>query len=561
LFVAGLAESAFPAGEPQSPLLGRHDHGRLTAAGLPLAPWGAHGQDEMLLFYETVTRATRRLALSYPAVDARAQPLVPSPYLDEVRRLFGEKLADQGEVDLRPAALQGAAAGPSDLRLQAMVRALDRSPTLLASLRGLGRPSAAAASPRTGRSGRAAPAPGQRALPFALAAEERDDPAAGWAPRLLANLLAGLRMLGERENRERFGRYEGLLSAPAALEALRTSFSGAYCFSPTALEQYRACPFKFFLSKVLEVESPADLELQEDYGLRGNLAHAVLADVHRRINDLAGRPTSPCALDPGQFEELFEQSLAKVLDRHANAPPLERAWREIDADLIRRWGREYLAQHEQYEAAYRSRGALRPALFELGFGPSRHQEGADDASEARPLELRRGDEVVRIAGRIDRVDVLEDGAQTLFAVVDYKSGGSKRVLNEMKHEVALQLQIYALAVEQLFFPDRAATPAQAAYWFVKETGCQAKGTLRFAPPVGDDAPPDKKGPASVDWNELREQAIDRVFARVGGVCQGQFPIVSVDDKCTGLCDYRTVCRVNHVRALEKQWQFPELPPN
>jgi ATP-dependent helicase/DNAse subunit B len=370
-------------------------------------------------------------------------------------------------------------------------------------------------------------------------------------------------MLGERQAREQFGRHEGLLTSPAALTALGKAFSDSYCWSPSALEHYRSCPFKFFLAHVLEVDSPADLELQEDFGLRGNLLHDVLADVHRRINDQAGRPTSPCALTKAQFDVLFEQSLLEVWQGRPAASPLEEAWRRIDADLVRRWGGEYLEQHRKYDEGHGPRvAAPRPERFELSFGPSRHQEGVDRTSVAQPLELRRGDGVVRIAGRIDRVDVLDDGAQTLFAVVDYKSGGSKRVLSQMKDEVALQLELYALAVEQLFFPDRAATPAQAAYWFVKETGCQPKATLRFdgANRDDEDQPGGSKAPATIDWNELRQQTIDQVFARVQGVRQGQFPIVSVDDKCTGWCEYRTVCRVNHVRSLEKSWQFPELPP-
>ena len=42
----------------------------------------------MLLFYEAMTRAGQRLYLSYPALDAAAQPLLPSPFLGEVEEAF-----------------------------------------------------------------------------------------------------------------------------------------------------------------------------------------------------------------------------------------------------------------------------------------------------------------------------------------------------------------------------------------------------------------------------------------------------------------------------------------
>ena len=57
----------------------------------------------MLLFYEAVTRATRRLWLSYPALDAAAQQLSPSPYLQEVERACGPgRIARCEQTDLSP---------------------------------------------------------------------------------------------------------------------------------------------------------------------------------------------------------------------------------------------------------------------------------------------------------------------------------------------------------------------------------------------------------------------------------------------------------------------------
>src|SRR5439155_23187904 len=44
--------------------------------------------EEMLLFYQVVTRARRRLVLSYPAVDEKGQALLPSSFLQAVRECF-----------------------------------------------------------------------------------------------------------------------------------------------------------------------------------------------------------------------------------------------------------------------------------------------------------------------------------------------------------------------------------------------------------------------------------------------------------------------------------------
>ena len=68
----------------------------------------ARNREEMLLFYETLTRATRRLYLSYPAMDESAQPLLPSPYLGEVEQACGPGSIRRTELsDLRPIPTDG----------------------------------------------------------------------------------------------------------------------------------------------------------------------------------------------------------------------------------------------------------------------------------------------------------------------------------------------------------------------------------------------------------------------------------------------------------------------
>ena len=89
LFLAGLSEKSFPAPDRDDRLYSAGDWRRLIEAGLPLADRADRQQDEMLLFYEAVTSATRRLYLSYPAVGESGEPLAPSPYLKEVSRRWG----------------------------------------------------------------------------------------------------------------------------------------------------------------------------------------------------------------------------------------------------------------------------------------------------------------------------------------------------------------------------------------------------------------------------------------------------------------------------------------
>jgi ATP-dependent helicase/nuclease subunit B len=80
LFLAGLTERSFP--QPDHDGLYTETEARtLISAGVPLVDRVERNQEELLLFYEIVTRPTKRLILSYPALDEKAQPHSPSSYL------------------------------------------------------------------------------------------------------------------------------------------------------------------------------------------------------------------------------------------------------------------------------------------------------------------------------------------------------------------------------------------------------------------------------------------------------------------------------------------------
>ena len=65
-------------------------------------------------------------------------------------------------------------------------------------------------------------------------------------------------------------------------------------------------------------------------------------------------------------------------------------------------------------------------MFEISFGrPLREGEGPP--STAEPFELVSHGEVVRLAGRIDRIDLGEVSGQAVFNILDYKTGSERAI--------------------------------------------------------------------------------------------------------------------------------------
>jgi len=502
LFLAGLSEKGFPTPDRDDRLYSEAESRRLIDEGLPLVARSERNREEMLLFYEAICRATRRLYLSYPAMDEAAQPLSPSPFLTEVEQACGSGRIRRTDLpDLSPVPDDDKPLCLGTFRTRAMATALAGNVSLLAGLL-------------------------------------RHDPPTA------ENLLAGLKITQLRQGRQDFSAAEGILSGDAAQRELGFAFNLERTFSATELEQYAACPYRFFLERVLKLEPIEDLELAVDFLERGRLAHAVLAVFHRRVNEALGRPGSPLELDTEVFDRLMEQTIAEQLGEQP-ANPVSAALREVDRRLLLRWIAGYRDQHERYDAMWQECDSpLTPEFFEVSFGRAARQEAPP--STERPLEFSAGGQIIRFAGRIDRIDTGKLAGQTVFNVLDYKTGGVQRVtVDSVAKGLTLQLPLYALAAAELLLADRRAVPWRAGYWAVRDKGFRPiKAYVR----EGDDLTPQD------DWREMQIAMAGTIAALVRGIHRGKFPVCCDDPRCTGYCPFRTVCRINQVRSLEKTWR-------
>jgi len=506
LFFAGLAEQSFPRVEREDRLYSETEYRRLIEAGLPLVARSERSQEEMLLFYEVMTRATRRLCFSYPALDEAAQPLSASPYLEEVEEAYaGVEVPRTVAANLSPVPSHDEPLTAAEFRVKAVATALEGNVSLLAGL-------------------------------------VRREPAVGVAEAV----LAGLRLVGQRRDRKRFGAAEGVFRGPAARAHLATHFGPERTFAATELEQYASCPFRYFVDRVLRLEPLEDLGLEVDYLARGRLVHDTLAAFHQRLNRAHGGPTSPAAVDQAEYDRLLAETLAEM-GHHGDASPIEAALAEVDRRLWTRWAVDYRRQHEQYDALWEDCDApLRPAWFEVSFG----RAGRGGAlSTDRPLELETPAGPIRISGRIDRIDVGSVAGQRVFNILDYKTGRSVGLTSEaVLGGTALQLPLYAMASEDLLLADEGVVGLEAGYWEVREKGFRSQQSLKMA------TRHEGRLEAQPDWLSLRREVTETVGVLVEGIRGGQFPVCSTDERCTRFCPFSTICRVNQIRSLEKRWQ-------
>ena len=475
VFVPGLAERIFPRKIVEDPIL--LDASRL-ALGVDLVLQPVRVAAERLALRLAVGAARVRAVISYPRLDMeQARPRVPSFYTLETLRAAEGRLPGFEEIAGRARGAASARLGwPAPERPEDAIDDAEYDLALLTRLLD--------ADPAT---------------------------TVGTAHYLLGanpHLARALRARARRWLR-RWTPADGLVD-PDELgrAALARHQLTARSFSPTALQHFAACPYRFFLHTIHRLQPREEAVAIEDIDplTRGALFHDVQYAVLSTLRADGRLPVRPAGLEAALTT--VDGILEDVAERYREelAPAIPRVWEDgingIRADL-----REWL----RIEAA--SDGAWVPQRFELSFGlADRERANADPASIAPP---------VPVAGNLQlrgAIDLVERHTRGTLRATDHKTGKvrAKEGVVVGGGEI-LQPVLYALACERLL-PE----PVEAGRLYY----CTAAGGYQERV-----VPVDERSRAAA-----REVAaiVERALA------DGFLPAAPAVRACT-YCDYRSVC--------------------
>ncbi|HEY7411987.1 MAG TPA: PD-(D/E)XK nuclease family protein [Vicinamibacteria bacterium] len=359
-------------------------------------------------FHRAVSQATERLVLSYPRADPRhGRERQPSLFfVAAAATLHGRPLSS----------LELAAAVAEDV--------LDDVP--FDDLADRGERDRRRA--RTG--GREAEAALAASAPFFAAS--RRAARQRWSSRLTAydGLVAfGLRELAEGPEAE----------AAARVRARLDPVTGGPV-SASRLATYSRCGFQYLLQHVLRLEALEEPEERKrlDPLERGSLFHEVAERFLRERRDTGELPVRDTE---EQRRRLLEIADACLEAHVAASPPL----------FTLLWEKERARFHQTvldwFAREVRQASRSTPAWFEVSFGPARERAPGEPHSE-EPLEVDLGDgRVLRVSGKIDRIDTRADG----LVLRDYKTGRAPRDQGGVfRGGRQLQIPFYVLAAQRLF---------------------------------------------------------------------------------------------------------------
>ncbi|MCQ4636495.1 exodeoxyribonuclease V subunit gamma [Anaerovorax odorimutans] len=408
MLILGANEGLLPASAPMDSILNEDEKHYLAQQEIEICKVDEiRLQEEKLAIYKNLARPGRRLWISYSASDGDGREIKPSSIFSKIQAIYPNLEVEQDLVS------RGV---PMEL-LQAENAAMEH---LTAALR------------RTMDSGELDPG-WQTAVSWYR--ENRD----------IAQLQEGIFFTNKQED-----------ISKSFTEALyKREHPQELAVSPSRLEQYSRCPFAHFVGYGLRPEEQRIYEL----GGReiGDLYHTCLMEISRWLTEDGIPVNDPASKWMTVSKEECEKKIGSIVERESLlyregilASGSEETYRTKRL-------REICNEISWIMIDHVRRGSIRTIAFEQAFGRGK---------SIPPVTVETEQGQVFIEGKIDRVDLLEDGK---VKIIDYKTGNEKFSVNEAEKGFRLQLMLYLKAAQQ-----QEREPAGVFYFLISEPSVSAE---------------------------------------------------------------------------------------
>lgn len=306
-------------------------------------------------------------------------------------------------------------------------------------------------------------------------------------PEAKAQLIAGLRgygELGQGEDRDTFLElYRWFFQSEEYREDVKKLVDAAFYMyekqgighavaqalygqivsgSVTRLEQYAACAYGHFLKYGLELMERQRYELAA--ADIGNLFHDSIDLCFSKMRE-EGRDWK--TVTDEERSSLVRSCVKQVTEEYGNT-------------ILNSSSRNaYLARRVEH-ITQRTVWALQQQILKGDFVPVGFEVSFSAADDLRAMKIALSEsEALHLRGRIDRMDVCEDGQQVYVKIIDYKSGSTSFDLAALYYGLQLQLVVYMDAVMELTereYPEKEIVPAGILYYNIQDPVIQKTGS-------------------------------------------------------------------------------------
>lgn len=322
-------------------------------------------------------------------------------------------------------------------------------------------------------------------------------------------------------------------------------------YSVTQLETYGKCPFHYFAERLLRLNVIEEIDEELTPLERGGLIHDVLFEFYldRRIRGLK----SLREVNDKDFSDAFK-NICDITKKKLSSLGISSPFWELEEERIFGSSNRKGVLQEFLEFERDQDFIVSPSYFEAEFGARRMKGKGTDPSLSTEIPISTGAGTVRLRGKIDRIDT----GDSVFRIIDYKTGATTPDRESIDKGVSLQLPVYLYAVEEML--KRASGKdwkGVAGVYYVLTP--KVKETLG----IGDISHRKKVFNAGLkskqlcaNESELRQviqRTLDYVNEYVDKIAAGQFPVEpKVTKKVCEWCDHKTICRIQLKSLLSSE---------
>ena len=319
-----------------------------------------------------------------------------------------------------------------------------------------------------------------------------------------------------RYSEKPFDAYDGALNDAALIEALAGYFDAKHRFSANQIETYLDCPFRYLMNKLLDlprVETPV-----RGFSVItiGTIYHDALERFYTTYRGVALEN-----VNRDEVLDTMEHLAVEEFNRRAAGfrdafPGIAR----VECHRIVEKLKKHVILHHEAGA-----GGWLPQHFEVTFGEALKSQH-DPLSIPKEFTLPLGEERYAFTGRIDHIELNEDGSQAM--IVDFKSSVGSIAQKDIVAGSDIQLTLYAMVLESLLLPGSECV----------ETRYLEIGTHK------------KCGTVASKKTETRANALARIGDSIHGIQRGAFHPTQNEKSCK-YCPSNKVCRYEEGRMAGK----------
>lgn len=236
----------------------------------------------------------------------------------------------------------------------------------------------------------------------------------------------------------------------AALDAL---YGTSITESVSRLEQYARCAYAYFLRYGLGLLPRPEHAFE--VADMGNLYHEALEEYSKRL--LKREDVNWYTISREQSDALLAESIAYTYQTMAKTEVLEEG---RDRYILRRMEKT-LQQTVHALTEQVRKGSFVPSAFEVDF----RQVSDLDALRFQLDEMH----TMRLRGKVDRVDLYQDGPSVYVKIVDYKSGAKDIDFAQLYQGLQVQLVLYMDATAEGLkerYPQKKISPGAMFYYHI-----------------------------------------------------------------------------------------------